>query len=71
MVESFDKEGWFERCLGFAGATNIGLGAMLGGGIYVIFGTAEGIIGPSAIFAYAVTGLLTIFTASNYAELAY
>lgn len=70
MVESFDDEAKFHRCLGLSGATNIGLGAMLGGGIYVISGTAAGIIGPSVIFAYAVTGFLTVFTAINYAELA-
>ena len=69
-METFDDEADFHRCLGLAGATNIGLGAMLGGGIYVISGTAAGMIGPSVIFAYAITGLLTIFTAINYAELA-
>ncbi len=73
MVESFDdepKDGRFARRLGLIGATNIGLGAMLGGGIYVISGTAAGMIGPALIFAYMATGLLTIFTAINYAELA-
>jgi len=60
----------FARRLGLAGATNLGLGAMLGGGIYVISGIAAGMIGPALIFAYMVTGLLTVFTAINYAELA-
>jgi amino acid transporter len=62
--------GKFSRRLGLIGATNIGLGAMLGGGIYVISGTAAGIIGPALVMAYLVTGLLTVFTAINYAELA-
>ena len=43
---------------------------MLGGGIYVISGTAAGMIGPALVMAYLVTGLLTVFTAMNYAELA-
>ncbi len=60
----------FARRLGLIGATNIGLGAMLGGGIYVISGTAAGMIGPALVVAYLVTGLLTVFTAVNYAELA-
>ncbi len=60
----------FARRLGLIGATNIGLGAMLGGGIYVISGAAAGMIGPSLILAYLITGLLTVFTAINYAELA-
>jgi amino acid transporter len=52
------------------GATNIGLGAMLGGGIYVISGAAAGIIGPALVVAYLVTGILAMFTAINYAEIA-
>ncbi|TFG96183.1 amino acid permease [Candidatus Thorarchaeota archaeon] len=59
----------FDRRLGLIGALSIGLGAMLGGGIYVIAGTAAGIIGPALVLAYLATGLLTIFTAVNYAEL--
>ncbi len=67
-----DKQasGKFSRRLGLIGATNIGLGAMLGGGIYVISGTAAGMIGPALVLAYVSTGLLTVFTAINYAELA-
>lgn len=60
----------FGRHLGLVGATNIGLGAMLGGGIYVISGTAAGMIGPALVIAYFVTGVLAIFTAVNYAEIA-
>ncbi|MFW9965161.1 MAG: APC family permease [Candidatus Sifarchaeia archaeon] len=62
--------GKFGRHLGLIGATNIGLGAMLGGGIYVISGAAAGIIGPGLVFAYFFTGVLTMFTAVNYAEIA-
>ena len=60
----------FGRHLGLVGATNIGLGAMLGGGIYVISGTAAGMIGPALVIAYFFTGLLAMFTAVNYAEIA-
>ncbi len=62
--------GKFRRHLGLVGATNIGLGAMLGGGIYVISGAAAGIIGPALVVAYLVTGILAMFTAINYAEIA-
>jgi amino acid transporter len=67
-----DKQGVdkFGRHLGLVGATNIGLGAMLGGGIYVISGTAAGMIGPALVVAYLVTGILAMFTAINYAEIA-
>ncbi|MFX1482646.1 MAG: APC family permease [Promethearchaeota archaeon] len=73
MTETITSEkvnGKFSRRLGLMGATNIGVGAMLGGGIYVISGTAAGMIGPALVLAYLATGLLTIFTAVNYAELA-
>ncbi|MHA2191760.1 MAG: amino acid transporter, partial [Candidatus Thorarchaeota archaeon] len=73
MTETYEKEqssGKFARRLGLIGATNLGLGAMLGGGIYVISGTAAGMVGPSIVLAYLVTGLMTIFTAINYSELA-
>ncbi|MBD3407616.1 MAG: amino acid permease [Candidatus Lokiarchaeota archaeon] len=73
MVETFgddDSETKFARRLGLAGATNIGLGAMLGGGIYVISGIAAGRIGPAIVLAYLVAGILSVFTAVNYAELA-
>jgi len=73
LTETIGEErpnGKFARRLGLIGATNIGLGAMLGGGIYVISGTAAGMIGPALVFAYLVTGALTVFTAINYSELA-
>ncbi|TXT55873.1 MAG: putative amino acid permease YhdG (modular protein) [Candidatus Thorarchaeota archaeon] len=73
MVETFGEEHSetkFARRLGLAGATNIGLGAMLGGGIYVISGIAAGMIGPAIVLAYLVAGILSVFTAVNYAELA-
>jgi len=63
-------DGKFARRLGLIGATNIGLGAMLGGGIYVISGIAAGMIGPVIVLAYLITGVLTVFTAINYSELA-
>ena len=60
----------FARRLGLVGATNIGLGGTLGGGIYVISGVAAGMIGPGLILVYLVTGFLAMFSALSYAELA-
>ncbi|TET08663.1 MAG: amino acid permease [Candidatus Thorarchaeota archaeon] len=70
LANDEQADGKFSRRLGLVGATNIGLGAMLGGGIYVISGTAAGIIGPALVIAYLVTGILAMFTAINYAEIA-
>ncbi len=71
MQTQSDKKGeTFDRRLGLAGAVNIGLGAILGGGIYVISGVAAGIVGPSIILAFFITGVMTLFSAVNYSELA-
>jgi amino acid transporter/nucleotide-binding universal stress UspA family protein len=51
-------------------ATMIGLGAMIGAGVFVLTGIAAGEAGPAAIIAFAVNGVVTTFTAFTYAELA-
>lgn len=51
-------------------ATMIGLGAMIGAGVFVLTGIATGEAGPAAIIAFALNGIVTTFTAFTYAELA-
>ncbi len=58
------------RTLGVFEATMIGLGAMIGAGIFVLTGIAAGEAGPAAIIAFALNGVVTMFTALSYAELA-
>ena len=58
------------RTLGYFDATMIGLGAMIGAGIFVLTGIAVGEAGPAAILAFALNGVVTLFTAFAYAELA-
>lgn len=57
------------RDLGLFDITIIGVGAMIGAGIFVLTGLAAGAAGPALILAFALNGLLTIFTAMVYAEL--
>ncbi len=47
----------------------IGVGAMIGAGIFVLTGLAAGAAGPALILAFFLNGLVTIFTAMSYAEL--
>lgn len=49
--------------------TMIGVGAMIGAGIFVLTGIAAGVAGPALILAFALNGIVTIFTAMVYAEL--
>ena len=57
------------RNLSLFSATMIGVGAMIGAGIFVLTGVAAGIAGPAFILAFLLNGIVTFFTASAYAEL--
>jgi amino acid transporter/nucleotide-binding universal stress UspA family protein len=57
------------RHLGLFEATMIGVGAMIGAGIFVLTGIAAGNAGPAALIAFGLNGVITIFTALSYAEL--
>ncbi|WP_254545312.1 amino acid permease [Halomarina pelagica] len=49
--------------------TMIGIGAMIGAGIFVLTGLAAGQAGPGLVMAFAFNGFITIFTGMVYAEL--
>ncbi len=65
----FSTEVQLARHLGVFDATMIGVGAMIGAGIFVLTGIASGQAGPAAIIAFALNGVVTLFTALSYAEL--
>jgi len=57
------------RTLSGFDATMIGVGAMIGAGIFVLTGIAAGVAGPALILAFLLNGIMTTFTAASYAEL--
>jgi amino acid transporter/nucleotide-binding universal stress UspA family protein len=69
-LNSPETEVTFARSLGLLDATMIGIGAMIGAGIFVLTGIAAGEAGPAALLAFALNGLVTLLTALSYAELA-
>ncbi len=50
-------------------ATMLGVGALMGGGVFVLVGIAAGAAGPAVILAFALNALVTIPTLLVYAEL--
>ncbi|MFQ5418928.1 MAG: amino acid permease [Anaerolineae bacterium] len=57
------------RTLGLLDITMIGVGAMIGAGIFVLTGIAAGEAGPALALAFLLNGIVTTFTALSYAEL--
>lgn len=49
--------------------TMIGVGAMIGAGIFVLTGIAAGVAGPALILVFLLNGVVTLFAAAAYAEL--
>jgi len=59
----------FDRTIGLFGATTIGVGALLGAGIYVLIGAAANVAGPSVVLSYVLCGSLAFVTTLMFAEL--
>lgn len=57
------------RALGLRDVTLLGVGAMIGAGIFVLTGIAANVAGPALILVFALNGIVTLFTAMTYAEL--
>ncbi len=57
------------RDLSLFSVTMIGVGAMIGAGIFVLTGIAAGVAGPAILVAFLLNGIVALFTASAYAEL--
>ncbi len=71
MTDSVESDYIHElsRDLGVLDVTMLGVGGMIGAGIFVITGIAAGIVGPGLILVFVLNGILTMFTAMSYAEL--
>jgi APA family basic amino acid/polyamine antiporter len=58
-----------KRALNLFDATAIGIGAIVGAGIFVVLGIATGYAGPSVIVSMIIAGIVASFTAFSFAEL--
>ena len=59
-----------ERTLGFREALTIGVGTMVGAGIFVLPGPAAALAGPAAAVAFVAAGGIAVLTALSASELA-
>ena len=58
-----------KRDIGLWSATAIGVGAIIGAGIFVVTGVAAGAAGPAIIVSMIITGVVAAFTALSFSEL--
>lgn len=64
-----DGEEELSRELGLLGATTIGLGTMIGGGIFILPSIAAGNAGPASAASFAIGGLISLLAVLSHAEL--
>ncbi len=67
--EATQQEVSLSRDMGLLDITMIGVGGMIGAGIFVLMPIAAGVAGPALIIAFLLNGLITLITAASYAEL--
>lgn len=64
------RENALRKCLGAFDLTMLGIGAIIGAGVFVLTGIAAATqAGPAIIFSYIIAGLACAFSAFAYAEL--
>lgn len=68
MEEAKEKK-QLKRSLGLWSATALNVGAIIGGGIFVVTGIVAGYAGSALIISMAIAALIACFTALSFAEL--
>jgi APA family basic amino acid/polyamine antiporter len=68
--DTHEKDTELRRAVGALDLTALGLGAIIGTGIFVIIGEAIATSGPSIILAFVLAGVTCAFSALAFAELA-
>ena len=67
---SLAKHGKLNRGLGFVDLWSVGVGALIGGGIFTVIGPAVAQAGPALFVAFLIAGIIAILSCMSYAELA-
>jgi len=71
LVDETDEEGHkLNRSIGSLGLTALGVGAIIGTGIFVVIGEGAAIAGPAVSVSFMLAAVTCLFSALSYAELA-
>ena len=70
VKDTEDKDTQLKRAVGALDLTALGLGAIIGTGIFVIIGEAITTSGPSIVLSFMLAGITCVFSALAFAELA-
>ena len=70
LVRETGGDHGLKRAVGVLDLTALGIGAIIGTGIFVIIGEAIGDAGPSIVLSFALAGVTCLFSALSYGELA-
>jgi APA family basic amino acid/polyamine antiporter len=70
VAETSEAHHTLKREVGALDLTALGIGAIIGSGIFVVVGTGAELAGPGVIFSFVLAGITCLFAALSYAELA-
>ena len=69
MTDAGARPPQLKREIGLFGATALGIGAIIGSGIFIVTGIVSGIAGPAMFLSIIIAGVIAIFSAMSVAEL--
>jgi APA family basic amino acid/polyamine antiporter len=70
IVEAGEEHHTLKRAVGALDLTALGVGAIIGTGIFVVIGEGANLAGPGLIISFLLAALTCVFSALSYAELA-
>ena len=70
ITETAEEGHGLKKAVGATQLTAMGVGAIIGTGIFVVIGKGAGIAGPAVILSFVLAAVACAFSALSYAELA-
>ena len=69
IAETHEEEESLRRSIGAFGLTAMGVGAIIGTGIFVVIGKGVSVAGPALVLSFILAAVTCVFSALSYAEL--